>query len=169
MKYSRLEIAITILLLVSMFSSAEAANVEVLSIGPFATKTLTFNLKNGQRVSGSLSISGGSGNDIDFWITDPVGATLLNFGRVSQGRSFEFTANQDGAYTLHFGNTFSLISTKTVNLTYDVGAPLFLGVDPFLLIVIVLTALILTGAIVAIALNRRKTRHKATQPPPPPA
>lgn len=156
-----------ILLSVAMFSLANAADVEVVHVNALSTETLVFTLKNGQRFSGSLAISGGSGNDIDFWVTDPVGATIVNLGRVSQGNSFEFTANKDGAYTLHFGNTFSLFSSKIVNLTYDIRAPLIFGLDPYMFIGIVLVVLILVGVLVAIAYRQgrkatQKTVHSTT-------
>lgn len=160
MKHFRLKALVMILLSVAMFSFANAADVEVIHVDALSTKILVFTLKNGQRFSGSLAISGGGGNDIDFWITDPVGATIANLGRVSQGNSFEFTASKDGAYTLHFGNTFSLFSSKTVNLTYDIRAPLIFGLDSYVFMGIVLVALILVGTLVAIAYRQGR---KATQ------
>lgn len=166
-KHFQLKAVVVILLLSAMFSLANAAHVESIQVDALSTSMLTVNLKSGQKFSGSLSISGGGGNDIDFWVTDPVGATIVNLGRVSQGSSFEFTANKDGAYTLHFGNTFSWFSSKTVYLTYDVGAPPILGLDPFILIAIVAVVLILVAAIVAIGYSRRKAQ-KTIQPPPPP-
>ncbi len=117
-KHFQLKAVVIILLLSAMFSLANAAHVESIQADALSTSMLTVNLKSGQRFSESLSISGGGGNDIDFWVTDPVGATIVNLGRVSQGRSFEFTANKNKAYTLYFGNTFSWFSSKTVYLTY---------------------------------------------------
>ncbi|MCJ7761543.1 emp24/gp25L/p24 family protein [Candidatus Bathyarchaeota archaeon] len=172
MKLSGLGAIAVILFLISTFSLARASNVEVVSVGPLATRTLTFNLNQGQRFSGSLSISGGSGNDIDFWVTNSVGATILNLGRVSQGRQFAFTADRDGGYTLHFGNTFSLISTKTVTLTYDVAldwsAPMVLGISPYSLLAIVLATVIIVVGVLVIVRISRKDKQKITQPLPPP-
>jgi hypothetical protein len=160
MKHFCLRALLLILLSVTVFSIANASEVEVVQVNVLSTRTLIFNLNSGQRFSGSLAISGGAGNDIDFWVTDSVGATILNLGRVSQGNSFEFTANEDGAYTLHFGNTFSLFTAKTVNLTYDIKAPLIFGLDPYVFIVIILVAIILVGALVAVAYRQGR---KATQ------
>jgi len=160
---------VTILFLVLALSLASASQVKVIQVSPLTEQMLIFNLDSGQKFTGSLAISGGSGNDIDFWITDPQGTTILNLGRVSQGRSFDFTAQASGAYTFHFGNTFSLLSSKTVNLTYDVGLPAIFGMDlgTLLIIVGVIVALLLVILALAVALRRRKRTSKNNQPPPP--
>lgn len=58
------------------------------------------------KFTSSLSISSGTSNDIDLWITDPLGNTIVNLGRISQGTTFEFTAQKSGVYTFHFDNSF---------------------------------------------------------------
>ncbi|HEV2227074.1 MAG TPA: emp24/gp25L/p24 family protein [Nitrososphaerales archaeon] len=84
--------------------------------------TLTFNLNNGDKVSGSVSITGGGANDVDFFVTNPSGAQIYNAGRVNSGTSFSFTADASGAYILHFDNSFSLLSDKMVTVSYDVSS-----------------------------------------------
>jgi len=155
------------LFLAIRLSFVNASNVEVIQIDPLTEKTLTFNLDNGQKFTGSLAISGGS-NDIDFWVTDPQGAKILDFGRVSQGRTFEFTAQASGAYTLHLSNTFSWFTGKTVDLTYNVGLPTVGGMDfgTLLIIVGVVAILLIVIVALAVALNRRKRLSKTSQPPP---
>jgi hypothetical protein len=163
-----LTLGITVILLsVVAFSFVNASNVETVQVGALSEQMLIFNLKTGQKFTGSLAISGGSGNDIDFWITDPQGTTVLNLGRVSQGRSFDFTAQASGAYTFHFSNSFSLLSSKTVNLTYDVGLPSIFGIDAGQLLIIIGVVVILLLVALAILLNRRKRMSKINQPPPP--
>lgn len=159
----------TILVLVVSFSFANASQVESVTVNPMQQQMLTFNLSSAQRFTGSLSISGGSGNDVNFWVTDPQGTTILNQGRVSQGTTFEFTAESSGAYTLHFDNSFSLLSSKVVVLTYDVSLPTVGGIDLGLLLTIIGVIVILLFVIVAlaVALNRRKKASKTNQPPPP--
>jgi hypothetical protein len=161
--------AIMILLSVVVFS-VKASSVETIQVGALSEQMLIFNLKSGQKFTGSLAISGGSGNDIDFWITDPQGTTILNLGRVSQGKSFDFTAQASGAYTFHFSNDFSLLSSKTVNLTYDIGLPSIFGIDfgLFLIIVGIIVVLLLLVLGLAIMRYRKKNLSKTNQPPPPP-
>jgi hypothetical protein len=158
----------SILFLTVAFSLARASSVEIVQVGAMSEQTLVFNLQTGQKFTGSLAISGGSGNDINFWVTDPTGATILNLGRVSQGGSFDFTAQASGAYTLYFDNSFSLLSSKTASLTYDIGLPTVFGIDLETLLIIVSVIVVLLFVIVAlaVALNRRK-RTKTNQPPPP--
>jgi predicted membrane protein len=83
---------------------------------------------------------------------------------------FEFTAQSSGAYTFHFGNTFSWFTSKTVNLTYDVGLPTVGGIDFELLLIIigVVAMLLIVIVILAVVFYRRKTKSKVGQTPPPP-
>jgi hypothetical protein len=122
---------------------------------------LSFNLDTGHKFSGSLSISGGA-DDIDFWVTNPVGAAILNLGRISHGASFEFTANNDGAYTLHFGNAWYWWSGKIVTLSYDITTPLMFGIDPFFIgIAVVVVGLGLAFVLVFFAYKHgRETAQK---------
>lgn len=158
----------TILFLVVASSFANASNVETVQVDPLTTKMIIFNLSSGQKFTGSLAISGGSGNDIDFWVTDPQGTKIFDSGRVSQGKTFDFTAQSSGAYTFHFGNTFSWFSSKTVNLTYDVGLPTIGGVDLGTLLIIIGVVVILLIVIVAlaVALHHRKRTAETNQTPP---
>lgn len=100
-----------------------------------------------------------------FWITDPQGTTILNQSRVSQGTTFEFTAQSSGAYTLHFDNSFSIISSKTVIYTYDVNLPTVFGIDLGLLLIIIVVVVILLIAIVAlaVALSHKKRTSRTNQ------
>lgn len=101
-------------------TGAFGSKVDQFSVDPAHTIVWTANLGQSDQFSGSMSISGGSGNDINFWVTDPAGSVVVNQGRVSQGTSFAFTASMSGGYTLHFDNSFSLFSGKLVTLTYDI-------------------------------------------------
>jgi len=161
----------TIIILLSVVAfSVKASSVETVQVGALSEQMLIFNLNTGQKFTGSLAISGGSGNDIDFWITDPQGTSILNMGRVSQGGNFGFTAQASGAYTFHFSNSFSLLSSKTVNLTYDIGLPSIFGIDlEWLLITIgVVVSLLLLIVGLAVMRHRRRNLSKTNQPPPPP-
>jgi hypothetical protein len=131
-------------------------------------ETVSFNLDTGQQFTGSLAITGGSGNDINFYVTNPQGATILNDGRVSQGTPFQFTAQSSGAYTLHFDNSFSILSSKEVVLTYNVSLPTIAGInfELFLTIIAVVFILVIVIVILAVRLNRRKTSLKTNQPLP---
>ena len=70
------------------------------------------------RITGELTIEGGSGNDINFRIVDPFDNTIQDVGRISNQRSFAFVASVVGNYRLEFDNSFSIFSNKVV--TYSV-------------------------------------------------
>jgi len=150
--------AIVFLFLTIPILCVSAIKVETLQIDPLTGRMLIFNLSEGDKFSGSLSISGGANNDIDFWITDPNGNTIVNLGRISQGTTFEFTAQKSGAYTFHFDNGFSLFSSKTVSLSYDIqfASP----INPFLLTTIGLIIVVVVLIILVVLLFYRKTQQK---------
>lgn len=146
-----------------------ASHVETMTVSPSSSQLFWINLDDTDKVTGSFSISGGSGNDINFWITNPQGGKILDFGRVSQGTSFEFTAQVSGAYTLHFDNGFSLFSSKVVTLSYDAyrfGTTPTNPIGAFIwviLIVVVIGVLALIG--LGIYVSLRRSRNKPPNPP----
>jgi emp24/gp25L/p24 family/GOLD len=105
---------------VALSAPVNAATVQNCNASASGQCTLTFNLNNGDKVSGSVSITGGSANDVNFYITNPSGAQIYNAGRINGGTSFSFTADASGAYILHFDNSFSLFASKQVTVSYDV-------------------------------------------------
>ena len=150
------------------FPFANASQIESYQVSPGQIETVSFNLDSGQQFTGSLAITGGSGNDVNFWVTDPQGTTVLDQGRVSQGTTFEFTAQSSGAYTLHFDNSFSLLSSKAVVLTYDISAPTVFGIDSGLLLTVIGVVLILLLVIVALAVAIHRRKRTSNNPPLPP-
>ena len=69
----------TVLFLTIIVSCANASEVEIVTVEPSTKKMLIFNLDKGDKFSGSLSISGGANKDINFWITNPSGNTIVNY------------------------------------------------------------------------------------------
>ncbi len=158
---------LVVLLLGTVFSYVNAtinlrsAPIEVKSL---SESSLAWTVRSGVRVSGSVLINGGSNNDIDFWITDPEGVEVIDFGRVSGRKSFQFTTSKSGAYTFHFSNTFSSLSSKTVTLVrYD--PPLHLNIDdgPSLLLGILVVVLVVL--VVSLFVYSRRTRRSETAQP----
>ena len=102
---------------------AFSEEVKTVNVPAGYTQTLTFNLDKGAKFTGSLSVSGGN-NDINFWVANPTGDYIVPKQGVTIGKSFQFVADNSGGYTLNFDNTFSLITSKTVTLTYVVVNPI---------------------------------------------
>ena len=60
-----------------MVSVTFAADVETFDIASGDQDVFSLNLREGVSVEGSLSIAGGNGDDVDFWITGPVDTKFL--------------------------------------------------------------------------------------------
>jgi hypothetical protein len=93
------------------------------SVGPFNSHSISVSLPHNGKISGSFSVTGGSGNDIDFRIEGLT--TYYSESRVTS-LAFSFEAPYSGSFDLVFDNSFSWLSSKTVSLS-DVT----LSMDPF--------------------------------------
>jgi hypothetical protein len=112
-------LAITITLVVLLgFVALAVCTSQTFTAPGLQTTTTTINLNKGDVVSGSVNVSGGVGNDINFYISDPNGNNVVNLSHVTQF-SFSFTAPSTGTYIVHFDNTIGLLQ-KSVTFTYNV-------------------------------------------------
>ena len=144
---------IFVILLVAMISCVRAGT-ETFTVSPLQEVVRTAGLSEGDKVSGSITVSGGTGNDIDFHVTDPNGNTILRYDRATQ-TSFSFTASTTGTYTMHFDNSFSIFSSKSVTLDHTITKAI-LGLAPELFFLLVIIIVIIIVAVVAFALKGRK-------------
>ena len=139
---------IFVILLVAMTGYAKAGT-ETFTVPASQEVVRTVGLSAGDKVSG------GSGNDINFYVTDPDGNTILRYDRATQ-TSFSFTASTTGTYTLHFDNSFSWFSSKSVTLDYTITKPI-LGLAPELFyLLVIIVVIVIVAIIVAFGLKRRK-------------
>ncbi len=143
---------ISVILLIAMIGYAKAGT-ETFTVPAWQEVVRTVGLSEGNKVSGSINVTGG-GNDIDFYVTDPNGNTILRYDRATQ-TSFSFTATTTGTYTMHFDNSFSIFSSKSVTLDYTITKPI-LGLAPELFYLLVIIIGVVIVAIVTLALKRRK-------------
>ena len=144
---------IFVILLVAMIGCVRAGTT-TFTVPPLQEFVSTAGLSEGDKVSGSITVSGGTDNDIDFYVTDSNGNTILRYNRVTQ-TSFSFTASTTGTYTMHFDNSFSIFSSKSVTLGYTVSKAI-LGLAPELFFLLVIIIVIIIVAVVAFALKGRK-------------
>lgn len=147
-------------------SFVQAVQTENVNVDVLSSRALVFIFSEKVDFRGSFSVSGGSGNTIDFYVTDPDGNRIVNLGRVSQ-EEFEFTTQNSGAYTLYFDNSFSWFSSKVVTLSYDFESdtPPNLIKPKNVLISIpveiaVLAGLILVGIAFSLLLRHRSNKHR---------
>jgi emp24/gp25L/p24 family/GOLD len=118
MNKKALTILISIALLTSSLITACSAS-ETFTVPVSQETDRIINLNAGDTVQGSLEVSGGSGNDINFIVTDNHNNIILEYNHTSV-LNFSFMAQKGGSYTLHFINSFSLDSAKSVTLDYNV-------------------------------------------------
>jgi hypothetical protein len=148
-----------------MLPLAEAANVQVFHIvsGNSGSESLT--LKGGQFVSGSFTVTGSDyDQQIAFYVMNPQGDLVFDYGSVSGGAEFNFTADQYGVYALVFFSFPSLpASEKTVTLTYDVMTPEVSSPDYFYYSVLTAIVLALALTFVFILCDRRKSRRSVKE------
>ena len=92
------------------------------------TKTVSFKISAGDQYVVNLDMSAGSrlefrftsDLDINFQLLGPLrGAPLGNYPRVGQV-NHEYVARDSGTHSLVFDNSFSLLTSKSVRLTYRV-------------------------------------------------
>jgi predicted small lipoprotein YifL len=93
---------------------------QAFTVAPNQIRTVYVSVSAGDRLTGSFTIQGGSGNDVDFSIKDPSGNTVSSGGRVSSSWQFDFVCSSTGSYQLLFDNGFSIVSNKAINLTTTV-------------------------------------------------
>ena len=158
-KAIQIKVITAIVLLLSItISYVSATETEVLMVGPYTERILIISLDENCKFVGSLSISGGD-NDINFWVTNPTGNAIVNLGRVSQEATFEFTAQQTGDYTLHFDNSFSLQSPKTVSLSYEVTSPSIFNNPIFILLIAIIVIIVMAVSVLYIKKQKRKVKR----------
>lgn len=129
------------------------ARAETFTVPALHEATRSIGLSDGDKVSGDISVVGGSGNDINFYVTDPNGNTITRHDRVTE-TSFSFSASMTGTYVMHFDNSFSLFSSKSVTLDYTVTKSILGIPQEYFLILLVIIVVIIVAVVIALA--RRK-------------
>lgn len=144
-------VAFSFAILLSLISCAFAA--ETFNVPNLQNIVRKINLEEGDYVTGNFTVLGGSGNDVNFYVTDHNGTEIMRFERTT-GIGFSFSATTTGMYTMNFDNRFSIFVSKTVTLDYSVKSAV-LGIPQDTLLLLLGVAAIAVGAIVIIALLRR--------------
>lgn len=142
-----------LLVLLSLSLIVSTAKAETFTVPSLQEVTKSIGLSEGDKVSGSISVVGGTHNDVNFYITDPNGNIVQDYVRVTQ-TSFSFSASTTGTYIMHFDNSFSLFSSKSVTLDYTVTKSILGIPQEYFLILLVIIVVIIVAVVVALA--RRK-------------
>jgi len=124
------------------FTGATFGDNAHFTIEPLKTHSITLSLHETDSVSGSFSVVSNDETGVNFIVTDPYNNTVLQYDNVLQ-KSFSFTADTDGNYQLHFGNSVSDVYSKTVSLNYNVTSYIMgMPQEQFLLLVVAAVAVI---------------------------
>ncbi len=147
-------------LLVAMIGYAKAGT-ETFTVPPEQEVVRTLELSEGDKVSGSIIVSEGTGYDINFSVSDPNENTILWYDRATQ-TNFSFTASTTGTHTMHFDNNpraYSVFRSKSVTLSYTISRALFgLAPELFSILLMMIATVIVIGAIVVVfALKWRRS------------
>jgi hypothetical protein len=139
--------------------TALASCSQTFTVPSLNVTTIQLRLNQGDTVSGSIMVSGGVGNDINFRVTDPQWNDLLIYSRIIQ-TEFSFQAPTSGSYILHFDNTIGLGALpKTITLDYNITQSIA-GIprNTFLLfLAFAIAVLIIIAAVIFVLLY--KNRH----------
>jgi len=144
---------------------------QTFTIPPLSSQSINLNLKQGDTVNGTISVTGGTGTGVDFMVDDPNGNELLSYNYTTY-TNFEFSAPANGTYTLNFNNSFcSCVGGKNVTLNYSINDQTAKitqqnktnAEPPAATEILILIAAILSTAAVAILSNPKKTKQKNNQ------
>jgi hypothetical protein len=92
------------------------APAENYSVPPLSSLSLQVAQPYGSVIGGSVHIKGGSGDDINLRVVNSQGKIVLDLGRVSKEKSFQFFADKTGNFTVVLDNQFSVFSFKEVEV-----------------------------------------------------
>jgi hypothetical protein len=92
------------------------ASAENYSVPPLSSLSLKVAQPYGSVIGGLIHIKGGSGDDINFRVVNSQGKIIVDLGRVSKEKSFQFFADKTGNFTVVLDNEFSVFSSKEVEV-----------------------------------------------------
>ncbi len=173
MRTSSLFSVLFVLLIASMIiipyaNSAMAASQSV-TVFARGDDSMRFYLNDGDKMKYTISVSGGSNDDIVVDIKNPYGGTEVNKGRVVGSFSSTINADTDGYYVFEFDNSISVISKKQVSLNYEIiKKPVLSNIYssnsnspsssfPIGMIILAIIVIIIIVAIVAVISKSRKS------------
>lgn len=107
-------LVLPVILLESAFAETQTVIVDAGD-----TERLSFYMIEGDHIEYWISVDGGSNDDVNFKLRNPVGGTMGD-GRIVESYSDSWYAEHDGNYVFEFDNEMSLLSDKRVEFTYEI-------------------------------------------------
>ena len=95
------------------------AEYQTLIVGAGDSESLSFYLKEGDRIEFEINVDGGTGDDINFYLKNPIGG-ISTSGGIVESASSSFVATTTGNHIFEFDNSFSYVSSKKISFIYDI-------------------------------------------------
>jgi len=95
------------------------AETEYFKVADNSSERKYFDLKQGDEIEYSVTVSGGANDDVNFTIYYPNGGDDGG-GRVNEKYTGYFMAQSSGTYIFEFDNRFSIFSNKDVKFEYEI-------------------------------------------------
>jgi hypothetical protein len=144
--YSLLMATVVLLLIPTVKATAES-----FTVGAGQEETKLLNLVNEDHVQIRFTVTGGTTNALDFYITDPDGNVMETLGNTSSGE-YAFVCSQEGEYQLHFSNIAS-VEDKLVSLDYEVDHYIF-GIPQMLFLALIVAGICVAAVAVFILMSK---------------
>ncbi len=151
--------ALTALLVTSLIAlPAFGTTVPTFTLSASTTQ-LPYLLPQGTTFNGSFVTTG----SVRFWVNAPNGLQIVNLGIIDKAATFNFTAQQNGTYTLNFENDLS--NSIQVSFSYTTN-PQIPGnsnsTEASLLYLLVIVIIAVSGSLLIIFTVRRKNKTHAS-------
>ena len=137
--------------IVLLFVCVVRATAESFTVPVGEGETRILNLTTGDHVQILFTVSGGTTNVLNFYITDPSGNVLENFGNVGTV-DYSFVCSHGGEYALHFSDAASA-GDELVSLDYEVDHYIF-GMPQMLFMTLVVLAICMVAVAVFIHMSK---------------
>jgi K+-transporting ATPase c subunit len=144
--FTILAVAIIVLLVPS---ARGASGSFIVKAGREETRILS--LADQDHVQIRVTVIGQTVNAMSFFISDPSGITMENFGATGSV-NYAFVCSQAGNYTLHFSNVAST-EDKFVSLEYDVTSYIF-GMPETLFLVLIIAGVGVVALLVFVSMSK---------------
>jgi hypothetical protein len=144
--FSLLATAIVLLFVPTVRATAESFTVRA---GQEEIRSL--NLAADDHVQIRFTVTGQGASVLDFYITDPNGNIMINFGATGNV-NYAFVCSQEGGYKLHFSNVVSA-GDKLVSLDYE-AEHYILGMQQNLFLTLIVVGICMAAVAVFILMSK---------------
>jgi len=137
--------------MVVLFVSSVRATAESFTVRAGQEEIRSLSLTADDHVQIRFTVTGRTTNVLDFYVTDPHGNIMENFGTTGS-LNYAFVCVQEGEYKLHFSNVVSA-EDKLVGLDYEVEHYVF-GMQQNLFLTFIVVGICVAAVAVFILMSK---------------